>query len=76
MVNFEKFHKGDIVSVEYDVPKDAKGNPGPSGLAIMKIYSITKAIVWGEQLTISPYHPNNVRFYKKYIKHIEIYQDC
>ncbi len=76
MINFDQYHKGDIVSIEYDVPKDAKGCPGPSGLAIMEIASITNAIVWGYQLPISPYHPNNVRFYKKYIKRIEIYQGC
>ena len=74
MINFDKYRKGDIVLIKYIVPKDAKGSPGPSGEAIMKIADITDAIVWGYQLPISPYHPDNVRFYKKYIEHIELYQ--
>ena len=75
MINFDKYHKDDIVRFEYSVPKGAKGCPGPSGTVIMKIASITNAIVWGWQLPISPYHPSNVRFYKKYIKHMELYQN-
>lgn len=76
MINFDKYHKNDIVFIKYEVPKNVKGCPGPSGTAIIKIANITKEIVWGWQLSISPYHPANVRFYKKYIKHIELYHNC
>ncbi len=75
MIDFDRFHKDDIVLIKYKVPKDAKGCPGPSGTAIMKIIDITNAIVWGAHLPISPYHPPNVRFYKKYITHMELYQN-
>lgn len=72
MINFNDFYKGDIVEIQYNPPKDAPGCPGPSGTAFIKILSITNAIVWGEQLPDSPYHPANVRFYKKYITKIRL----
>lgn len=74
-MNFDKYNEGDIVLIKYKVPKNAKGCPGPSGTAIMKIANITKEILWGWQLPTSPYHPDNVRFYKKYIRHIELYKN-
>lgn len=75
MVDYSIYDIGTCVKIEYNVPDDAPGFPGPSGIAIIKIANITNAILWGWQISESNYHPNNVRFYKKYITHIESYKE-